>query len=301
MKIKFLSSKDYDNSTSNCGDCIIITTNTQMLVYDCGCEEHAQRVVSEMNKLGFSKIIGVLSHNDEDHFKGFMKLKNLNKIESIYTICALKHVDDILLELNDNRFTRESVKNKIIEKFSNIHELSGYLTDIYDTNNILLSKEIINGVNIIAPNYEYAMKTIARVVKDSAPDTIDGDSVMNAASVCLKVHEGDDSVLLTGDSTFQNIENSLSGINFVQLPHHGRAAQIDNILEFYDENKEDPTYLISDNTGDSNGGLDKRKLKYRDSKDTRSGDFTISLEQVKSSLSTKTLGISLREMLYRYK
>lgn len=300
MKIKFLSSKDYENKASNCGDCIIITSGAKMIVYDCGCEEHANRVISEMDRLGIKKIIGVLSHNDRDHFDGFMKLKDLGKIDSIYTICALKHVDDILLEINDSRYSRDSVKNKITEIFDNIHELSGVIEDIYDSNNNLLFNDIANGIKLVAPKYDYAIKTIARAIKNSEPNTIDGDSVMNAASVCLKIKDNN-SMLLTGDSTFENIKDNLEKVDYIQLPHHGRSAQLDDILEYYDDEDENPVYLISDNTGDSNGGLDKRKLKYKQSKDTRSGDFEISLGNIQTSTFTKTLGIPLNEMFCRFK
>lgn len=302
MDIKFLSSKDYENNIGNCGDCIIITTNTQMMVYDCGCKEHAQRVIDIMKDKGFNKIIGVLSHNDKDHFEGFETLIDENKIDSIYTICALKHIDDILNEINDNRYNRDSVKAKILEIYNNVEKLSGKLEDIYDTNNKILSKDIISGVKIVAPDYDYAIKTIARAVKNSEPDTIDGDSVMNAASVCLKVYDSSNNMLLTGDSTFENIKDNLADMNYVQLPHHGRAAQIDDIFEYYDARDEDPMYLISDNTGESNGGVDKRKIKYRKHKNTRDEEFEISYSNIKSSTrTTGNLGINLDEMLCRYK
>lgn len=300
MKIKFLSSENCKNNTSNCGDCIIITADSQMIVYDCGCEEHANKVISEMDRLGIKKITGVLSHNDRDHFDGFMKLKDLEKLDCIYTICALKHVDDILLKINDSRYTRDSVKNKIIEIFDNIHELSGVIEDIYDSTNNLLSNDIAKGIKLVAPKYDYAIKTIARAIKNSEPDTIDGDSVMNAASVCLEIKDNS-SMLLSGDSTFENIKDNLAKVNYIQLPHHGRSAQLDDILEYYDDNDENPVYLISDNTGDSNGGLDRRKLKYRQSKDTRNGDFEISLENTQASTFTKTLGIPCNEMFCRFK
>ncbi|MCR0274430.1 hypothetical protein MKA31_20255 [[Clostridium] innocuum] len=299
MKIKFLSSKEYENKAKNCGDCIIITSGAKMVVYDCGCEEHAKCVINEMSKANVDKVIGVLSHNDKDHFDGFLTLINNEKIECIYTICALKHVDDILLEINDDRYKRDSVKNKIIEIFGNIHELSGYLKDIYEDDNSLLSPDIVKGVKVLSPNYHYAIETIARAVKNSEPNTIDGDSVMNAASVCLKIYDDNNNMLLTGDSTFENIEAHLSNLNYIQLPHHGRADQLDEILNYYDENEEDPMYLISDNTGESNGGVDARKIKYRRYKNTRDKEFEIDFDTTnKSSRPDGSLGVEINEMLY---
>lgn len=300
MKIKFLSSKEYENNAKNCGDCIIINNGTEMIVYDCGCEEHAKCVMNEMSKANVDKIIGVLSHNDKDHFDGFLTLIDNKKIECIYTICALKHVDDILLEINDSRYTRDSVKNKIIDIYSNIHELSGYLKDIYGDDKHLLSPDIVKGVKVVSPNYNYAIETIARAVKNSEPKTIDGDSVMNAASVCLNVYDDSNNMLLTGDSTFENIEAHLSKLNYIQLPHHGRADQLDEILNYYDENEEEPMYLISDNTGESNGGVATRRIKYRRYKNTHDKEFEIVFDTTnKSSRTVGSLGVDIDEMLYK--
>ena len=302
MKIKFLSSKDYKNKTSNWGDCIIITNGAKMIVYDCGCEEHAKSVMKEMSKKGIDQVVGVLSHNDKDHFDGFLTLINNGKIDCIYTICALKHVNDILLEINDSRYTSNSVKNRIIDIYSNIYELSGYLKDIYEEDNRLLSSELIEGVKILSPDYNYAIKTIARAVKNSEPDSIDGDSVLNAASVCLKIYDDNNNMLLTGDSTFENIESHLSNLDYIQLPHHGRANQLDDILKYYDDNEEDPMYLVSDNTGESNGGIDARKIMYRRHKNTRKEEFEIVFDKInQNSKSVGSLGVDINEMLYKYK
>ena len=41
-EIIVLSSKEYDNSeTTNYGDCILINTGTELIIYDCGHEAHA--------------------------------------------------------------------------------------------------------------------------------------------------------------------------------------------------------------------------------------------------------------------
>lgn len=282
MNVKFLSSKDYPNSNDNCGDCIIIYNNGNMIVYDCGCIEHAERVIDEMTRLNINKITGVLSHNDSDHFDGFLKLIEEDKVECIYTICALKHIDDIIEAINDNRHTRDGIKKKILAKFDNINQLSGYLKDIYDSDNKLISTEILPGVSIVCPEYHYAIETIARAVKNTEPDTKDGDSVMNAASVCLKIEYNNRIMLLTGDSTFENIKSNLDGIDYIQLPHHGRESQLKDIVNYYDNSNTEVTYLISDNTGNSNGGFDGRHLQYRSYKVTRmDGDFEIKFDERK--------------------
>ncbi|MFP3155826.1 hypothetical protein LQZ18_15635 [Lachnospiraceae bacterium ZAX-1] len=56
MFVKVLSSKGYENCSKNFGDCIIIIDNeSELVVYDCGCEEHAERVIEYMNqKMGMN-------------------------------------------------------------------------------------------------------------------------------------------------------------------------------------------------------------------------------------------------------
>ena len=70
MTVKFLSSKGYTDPGANNGDCILIDTGSELVIFDCGCEEHADRVLDYMKKRGYSKAKLVLSHNDGDHFDG---------------------------------------------------------------------------------------------------------------------------------------------------------------------------------------------------------------------------------------
>ena len=74
-EIIVLSSKNYDNSeTTNYGDCILINTGTELIIYDCGHEAHANVVIDYMAQNGFNKAKLILSQNDSDHFDGVFKL-----------------------------------------------------------------------------------------------------------------------------------------------------------------------------------------------------------------------------------
>ena len=70
MKVTFYSSKGYSDPTKNNGDCILIDNGAELVIYDCGCEEHAKRVCEYMDNNGCKKAKLVLSHNDADHFDG---------------------------------------------------------------------------------------------------------------------------------------------------------------------------------------------------------------------------------------
>ena len=219
MKIIFLSS-DYQDKTKRYGDCILIIFNNQMLVYDCGSKEHALRVVKEMNKLGIKKINGVLSHNDSDHVEGFKTLIQLGKINTIYTICALKHKNTIYKKMNNKRYSIDNLATHITDSYDNIAELSGHLTDIYTSSNTLIDTEIFPNVKIVSPSYDYATDTIAKDINSYQSNSKDGDTVKNAPCVCLKIEYRNESLLLTGDSTFVNIEQHLDGLTYIQCPRH---------------------------------------------------------------------------------
>lgn len=66
-------------------------------------------------------------------------------------------------------------------------------------------------------------------------------------------------LLLTGDSSFKAIEDTIKIHSAIQLPHHGKLDQAEDIFSVKDNNT---IYYVSDNTGNSNGGSDKLREKY---------------------------------------
>ena len=125
-EIIVLSSKEYDNSeTTNYGDCILINTGTELIIYDCGHEAHANVAIDYMNQNGFDKAKLILSHNDSDHFDGILKLLNEDKLSVIRTTLLLKYKDKILEKIDDKRKTRDSVAEQILVLYNNIAKLTG--------------------------------------------------------------------------------------------------------------------------------------------------------------------------------
>ena len=103
-------------------------------------------------------------------------------------------------------------------------------------------------------------------------------------------------VLLCGDSSFSAIEDKLSQYDCIQLPHHGKEKQAEKIFE----SKGNPIktlYLVSDNTGSTNGGSDKlddKKYKgYRVKNTRKCGDIEVDekIFEKKSYTTGKTLGV----------
>lgn len=254
-EIIILSAKHYENhDNSNYGDCILINTGTELFIYDCGSERHAEEVISYMDKNGFKKASLILSHNDSDHFDGIPILIENEKIESIHTVLLLKYVKEILKKIDDKRRKHETVKAAILATYDNIAKLSGCnLKDIYE-----LDGKLSNEVSIIGPEKEYMLDTVAKRLDGREGNTVDGETAVNATSVQVSVKLNSHTLLLCGDCSFSAIEDKVRNFDIIQLPHHGKAKQAEAIFD----KKSDQCnsyYIVSDNTGGSNGGSDNLK------------------------------------------
>lgn len=272
MKAVFLSSKGYADEAQNHGDSVLIDTGKELVIFDCGCEEHARRVINYMNGHNYQKASFILSHNDSDHFDGLPFLLNEGKISVVYTTLLLKHVDELLKIINDKRRNRETLKKQILEKYSNIAKLSGApLKDIYADFYYLPE-----GVNIVGPSKQYMLKTAAKWLDSRESDQQNGETAVNAPSIEVSVQVRDSRLLLCGDSAFAPLEAILKDYTYIQLPHHGKPDLANKIFD--STNAVQTTYIVSDNTGNSNGGSDDLKTRGRRVKNTKHGDVTISNE-----------------------
>ena len=276
MKIYVLSSQQCEDSSKNNGDCFVIDNSKELVIYDCGCEDYANWVMDYMKEHNYSKTKVVLSHNDDDHFKGIPMLVDKEKTSEITTVLLLKYVDDILDIIDDGRKNRESLKRQIKDTYDNIEQLSGHnLQDAFE------HVEIAEGIKISGPGKDYILNAAAKGLDTTEGDTIDSSTITNATSIHLEISVGNKKILLTGDSSFESVmKENLKEFKVIQLPHHGNADIGENIFE---ETKDDleKQYIISDNTGNSNGGSDKLDTKgYRVMNTKEKGMLTLDENQV---------------------
>lgn len=288
-EILVLSSKNYpDNETINYGDCILIHTDTDLVIYDCGHERHATEVLSYMERHNITSAKIILSHNDADHFDGIPTLLASGKITTIRTTLLLKYKDEILERIDDKRKTRESVSRAILDLYSNIAELSGEpLEDIYEN-----PGDICSGVSIVGPDYNYMIDTVAKRLDGREGNIVDGETAVNATSIQVSVQIGNHKVLLCGDSSFAAIEQKVRDYRCVQLPHHGKPKQAEAIWEKKWDQSTD-LYIVSDNTGGSNGGSDKLKTtghRVYNSKNSNHISINNSMFNMSSISTGRTLG-----------
>ena len=113
MKIKVLSSQQCEDKNVNNGDCFILDNGSELVLYDCGCEDYANYVIDYMKENGYEKVKIMLSHNDDDHFKGIPVLIEDGKVSEVTTVLLLRYVDDLLERIDDGRKTRVSCQQYI--------------------------------------------------------------------------------------------------------------------------------------------------------------------------------------------
>lgn len=286
IQLNILSSRNYESNETNYGDCILIDTCSELVIYDCGSKEHAMRVEQYMSEKGYEKAILVLSHNDADHFDGIPYLLENKLISTVYAQLFLKHKSEIIKILNDGRVTNKSLSNKIKDDYDNISSLSK-LVELRDAIDL---PDITQDISIVGPDKDYTFKAIAKELKNSEGNTLNSETVINAASVQLSVNVNGKKVLLCGDSSFEALGDKIYEFDVIQLPHHGKADTAEKIFETRKEDTLNVLYLVSDNTGTTNGGSSKLKSVGKRVENTLNGDITYPSYNVSVPI-TRTLGL----------
>lgn len=289
MTLKVLSSKNYKDATKDYGDCFVFIDGKTAIVYDCGSVEHGMKVIDLLNEYDIDKATVILSHNDDDHFEGIPYLISNERVDKLFTVLLLKYKDDLLDAIDDGRINRDSLSRKIQELYDNIASLSGTvkLRDVYED-----ADELPSQVNFIGPDFDYMIEAAAKGLDNREGDTIDGETITNAASVQIELKMGTSKVLLTGDCSPEAFPESLvlNSYQYIQLPHHGKPSLAEKI---FDETYPDigVTYIVSDNKGNSNGGSDDLDCTGHVVKNTKDGPIEINERSYSTSIHTgRTLG-----------
>lgn len=287
--IKILSSKNYEDTTKNYGDCIIFIDGAMAIVYDCGSTEHANKVIEVLDDHKIEKATLVLSHNDDDHFLGIPTLIEAGRVDKLFTVLLLKYKKELLDEIDDGRRNDDSIARAITDLYDNITSLSKKvaLRDVYEDEN-----EFPVQMKRIGPSFDYMIKAAARGLDNREGNTIDNETITNAASVQIELTLGSSKVLLTGDCAPAAIPDDvqLDAYGYIQLPHHGKPLLAEEIF-LRTEDSNDITYFVSDNTGSSNGGSDNLDCKGRKIKNTKSdGELTFYATSGSSSYTGGSLG-----------
>lgn len=270
LKLTALSARNYPSTEEkrpNFGDCFLIDNGKTLCIFDCGCELHAQRVEQYMKIAGYAKAAVILSHNDADHFDGIPYLVEKGLVSEIYCHLFLKHKKEILEMLNDGRVTDHSVGERIKRVYENISSLSMKVP----LKDAMTAGAITSDVKIVGPDEEYSLETVTKALKSSKTNKIDAETLVNAASIQLAVSFPQGKCLLCGDASFEAISDKLKDYSIIQLPHHGKAETAQKIFNAKAQNR-NTVYLVSDNTGDTNGGSDKLNTYGKIVRNTKAGE-----------------------------
>ena len=170
----------------------------------------------------------------------------------------------------------------------------------FSVENAEVNTKIFSGT-IVGPTVEEFTKVVAAAVESGEASTkIDGETVMNAASIQLKIKlETADLILLCGDATPEYLHN-LDIYNIIQLPHHGKLESAKKIFEAL-EDSHSKEYLISDNTGsgETSGGSDDTVEYMKDERYSPALSTKNKIVDIPSSVATairETRRVKLGEM-----
>ena len=298
MKLKALSHYNGDTDT-RFGDCIMISNSTQLIVYDCGHEKHAKEVEDFLrNNILIKEVYIVVSHNDSDHTDGIIPLMDYlasREYETtLYTSLYLKHVSKVEKLLDDGRRNKKSICEHILEIFSNIADIvekaQEYGFTVKDANKGVT----LATAEIVGPLEDEFVEVVAKAIEEDGTGTINGETVMNAASVQLKFAlDNQNKVLLCGDAAPKYLKN-LNSYDIIQFPHHGQCKDGVEILDYLEDASYSKEYLISDNSGSrkTSGGSDElvdymKKENYKTAYNTLNGVVSLPIQSRVSSTTTK--------------
>lgn len=298
MKLKALSHYNGDTDT-RFGDCIMISNSTQLIVYDCGHDKHAEAVGDFLrNNTSAKEVYIIVSHNDSDHTDGIIPLIDYLASEgyetTIYTSLYLKHASEVERLLDDGRRNKKSICDHILEIFGNIAEIVEKAQEcgfsVKDANKGVT----LATAEIVGPLEDEFVEVVAKAIEEDGTGTINGETVMNAASVQLKITlDNQNKVLLCGDAAPQYLKN-LNSYDVIQFPHHGQYKDGVEILDSLGDESYSKEYLISDNTGSgkTSGGscelVDHMKEEnYKTAYNTLNGVVSLPIQSTASSTTIK--------------
>ena len=289
------------------GDCILLHDTTSLVVYDCGHTQHAEEIEKLLSKNPLiSHVHIVISHNDSDHTDGveiLMEYLHSNGYDAtLYTSLYLKSARKVLELLDDGRRTLPATKQRILKTFDNIKSIVEKAQEYeFSIENATVGTKVLSG-NIVGPTEDEFAGVVAQAIEDDKVAKIDGETVMNAASVQLKYKlDNAEVVLLCGDASPAYL-HYLNSYDLIQLPHHGKLDSAKEIFSALTDSYE-KNYLISDNTGSgmTSGGSDKlveymRNEHYSPAFNTKNGVVFIPKTTYGNSSSNKIQGVKLGEV-----
>ena len=263
LKLKALSHYDGDKET-RFGDCILLYDDTSLVVYDCGHERHAEAVSEFLQgKTSIASVSVVVSHDHEDHTGGIEKLfeflSDTKHNVTVYTSLYLRDARAVL-DILDNGSTLPATKEHILKIFDNIAAIVNAASELnFTVENAKIGTDVSGTTcKIVGPTENEFAEVVAHAVETDGDGNIDGETVMNAASIQMTCKLDDNkTAFLCGDATPKYLHGIVK-YQIIQLPHHGKLSSAEAVFDkIPKETIPNYTFLVSDNTGNNNGGADE--------------------------------------------
>lgn len=144
-------------------------------VYDGGIEEYGKELAKHIGTYYFSGETGsmldfvICSHSDQDHVSGLKEILNKYSVKTLYMNRPWLYVDELKERVHDGRITKNSLIERLKEKYKYIAELE----EIADEKKIEI-KEIFQGdiieqcLEVYSPKKEFYLELLAESDKTPA-------------------------------------------------------------------------------------------------------------------------------------
>lgn len=223
--------------------------NYKIGVYDGGIQAYGEALVDHLNKFYFDanqsqddKVIDfvICSHSDLDHASGLKNILENFTVKVLYMNRPWLYIDDVWDKVSDGRITKNSLENRLKEKYKYIAELEELAEEkgieIYEA---FQGQSIENKITILSPTKEFYLdlmvesnktplvaennsvvgkivKTICECVRNLIESWNDeklrenmSTSAENEMSVVILGEMDEESFLLTGDVGIRGLDKAI--------------------------------------------------------------------------------------------
>lgn len=249
------------------GDAIIIRyedhNEFKIMVVDGGTKESGEEIVKHINEhYGVNHVDFVVNtHPDQDHASGLSVVMDKMEVSELWIHRPWLYTDEIIDYFKDQRMTKESLANRLKDKFSSAYTLEVIAKQKYIPIYEPYQGQNIGQFHVLSPGQQWylhelipqfnktpeqkttlgelleRLESVGRTIIESLDiETLgeDGDtSADNESSVILHGLINEKGILLTGDSGLKALNEAYEyypglpmKLNFIQIPHHGSRRNV---------------------------------------------------------------------------
>lgn len=261
------------------GDCYIINIKNDdkivRILVDGGSErkendvdlyKNLKEVIINQNNTSYSKVNGVVvTHIDDDHLGGILKLLNDEEVKDYidisqeFFVIFNDFIDPATISYKQGIRLKQAIDNipniKLIRSYlsNQMLRINGFNIYLNVDNNIKSIKEqslkddIV--INLLLPSKDI-LKSLMKKWRD---DTID-PRLTNKSSIVFLLQYNNKNILMTGDAYFRDIINKLdtmgiiNKIDVIKLSHHGTDKNNKGICRIIKQYECSKIMLLTNNT-----------------------------------------------------